>query len=110
MTKQEVFDKLSKEFNDKYVWIFYFYKEKGGITISDFYNTSVIHTKTDYTIYNKSIPEYYLLFDFKISKDKIDFKLNLNFYSLSWNESFYYELGNDKTIWISTRDYENHFD
>ena len=105
MTTQEVFDKLSKEFNDKYVWIISFYKEKGGITISDSNLENEIHTKTDYT-YSKSIPEYDLLFDFKINKDNIDFKLNDNFYSLSWNESFYYELGNDKTIWICTRDYE----
>jgi len=109
MATQKVFDKLAKEFNEKYVCIISFYKENGGITISDSDLEKEIVCHTEYT-YAKSIAEYDLLFDFKINKDKIDFKLNDNFYSLSWNESFYYELGNNKTIWICSRDYENHFD
>lgn len=109
MTPEEAFDKLAKEFNDKYVWIISFYKENGGITISDSHLEKEIVCHTEYT-YTKSIPEYDLLFDFKINKDKVDFKLNGNFYFLSWNENFYYELGNNKTIWICSKDYENHFD
>ena len=105
MTTQEVFDKLSKEFNDKYVWIISFYKENGGITISDSHSSDEVHVKNNYE-FSKYISQYDLYFNFKVNRDNLQFIINNVSHFLLYGESLYYELENDKTIWICTRNYE----
>jgi len=105
METQQFFEKLMKDFNDKYVWIISFYKENGGITISDSNLESEIKCDTECK-YEKFIPEYNLEFKFEVKNNEIHFKINEELYYILFNEDFYYNLSNNKTIWICGRDYE----
>jgi len=100
--KERVFEKLFKDFNDKYIWIISFYKENGGITISDSHLKSEIKFDTEY---EKFIPEYNLKFKFKIINETINFKINDYDFSIEFNDDFYLDLNKHKSIWICGRDY-----
>lgn len=106
---QQIFEKLTKDFNDKYVWIVSFYKENNGITISDSDLESEIKCDTECK-YEKFILEYNLQFKFEVKDNHINFKINeREIYHILFNQDFYYNLDNNKTIWICGRDYQNNF-
>jgi hypothetical protein len=106
--EKETFEKMSREFNERYVWIISFYKENGGITISDSHFDDEISVQAGYE-FRKEMSNYDLSFHFKVFEDKIICSINDYPIELSWNDSYYNYLRDDKKIWICTRDYENHF-
>lgn len=104
MNEKEVFEKASREFNKRYFWILSFYKENGGITISDIHFDDEISVQPGYE-FTKEIPFYDLSFHFKVLEDKIICTINGYPIDLDWNDSYYNYLRDNKIIWICARDY-----
>ena len=89
MTKENTFNQnIMKEFNDTYVWIVSFYKESGGITISDSHSLDEVHVKNNYE-FSKYISQYDLYFNFKVNKEKLEFTINNVSHSLLYNKNHY---------------------
>lgn len=100
----EIKQKMTDQFN-KAVWIISFYKENGGITISDSHFDDEVIVQPGY-LFSKELPVYNLKLQFHISEDFIYYIVNGVEVEMKWNKDSFIYLHQDKKIWICTRSYD----